>query len=448
MPAQSVCSQPGESSQPAQPARRALPSTGRVDRHAQPAGLERPTILAQVAEQEQGGDVWADPADRWSRLDLITAGLFALVCVPLHLTIGTMAALAALVLAGALATRRRSWVVMSVLAIGAGLLQLASGQIAYIADLAYAPVFFTLGRHADPRIRRLGLVAGVLTSVAGALIVVFRSAPSAPGTGLSLAVSIVGTTGLAAIICVGGWVAGFIRWQNQQAVQARIDAQLEAVERRRIAELYDLEQERRRIATDMHDVVAHSWAVVAAQADGARYSLAQNPQRVEQSLDIIATTARTAIGDLRALVARLRDPVAATAGEGEGTAYGLPSAGALRQADLFAQMRASGMSLEVREHGEPAGSALLTLTVHRLLAEALTNALKHGDLSEAVVVEEDWRDGYRLRVTNTVGRRSDLGTGHGLLGMAERAAVAGGRATSRRDGDHWVVDVDIPRDPS
>ncbi|GAA1775762.1 sensor histidine kinase [Nostocoides vanveenii] len=402
-----------------------------------------------MAEQERVSDVWADPSVTWPRLDILTAALFALVCVPLHASVGLAAELAIVVLALALAVRRRSWRLMSALAVAAGAIQLVAGQTAYFADLAYAPLFFTIGRHADRRVRLAGLVVAALASVTGALNVVFNPDRAVQaGTGLTLAVSILATTALAAVICMGGWAAGFIRWQNQQAIQARIDAQLDAVERRRLAELYDLEQERRRIATDMHDVVAHSWAVVAAQADGARYSLAQNPQRVEQSLDIIAATARTAIGDLRALVARLRDPAATTAHAGEGTAYGLPSAGTLRQADLVAQMRASGMSLDMTELGEPASSALLTLTAHRLLAESLTNALKHGDLSETVVVQQDWRDGYRLRVINTVGERSDLGTGHGLLGMAERAAVAGGRATSRRDGDHWIVDVDIPRDPS
>lgn len=397
-----------------------------------------------MADQEQVSDVWADPSGRWPRLDLLAAGLFAVICVPLHLTIGWPAALSALILAGALAVRQRSWVTMSALGLLAGLIQLGAGQTAYVADLAYAALFFTLGRHADRRVRLAGLVVAVLASMAGAANVELAGEQPALEDGARLAVGLIGTTAFAAIICVGGWVAGFIRWQNRQAVQARIEARLEAVERRRIAQLYDLEQERRRIATDMHDVVAHSWAVVAAQADGARYSLARDPQRAEQSLGVIADTARTAIGDLRSLVARLREPAGATREPGDDTAYGLPSAGLQRQAELLTGMRASGMTLELTEHGSPPSSELVSLTAHRLLAEALTNALKHGDLTRTVVVEQDWRSGYQLRVTNTVGERSDLGTGHGLLGMAERASLAGGTATGRRDGDQWVVEVDIP----
>lgn len=397
-----------------------------------------------MAEQEQVNDVWADPTGRWPWVDLLTAGLFGLLCVPLHLTIGWPAALTALVLAGALAVRQRSWVAMSALGLLAGLIQLVAGQTAYLADLAYAPLFFTLGRHGDRRVRLAGLVVAVLASVAGAVNVVLAGQQPVPGSGTRLVVALVSTTAFAAIICVGGWVAGFIRWQNRQAVQARIEARIEAIERRRIAQLYDVEQERRRIATDMHDVVAHSWAVVAAQADGARYSLARDPQRAQQSLEVIADTARTAIGDLRSLVARLREPAGAAEGSGDDAAYGLPSAGPQRQDDLLARMRASGMTLELTDHGSPASSELVAMTGHRLLAEALTNALKHGDLTRPVVVEQDWRSGYRLRVTNTVGEHSGPGTGHGLLGMAERASLAGGAATAHRDGDRWVVEVDIP----
>lgn len=409
-----------------------------------PSGAQRRTIVARVAEQERVSDVWADPTGRWRRLDLLNAGLFALVCVPLHLRVGLAASVTALVLAGALAVRHRSWVAMSGLALAAGMIQLLAGQTAYVADLAYAPLFFTLGRQADRRVRLTALGVAVLASVAGATNVVLAGEQAPPDTAIGLALSLMGTTALAAIICVGGWVAGFIRWQQRQAVQARIDARLAAAEQRRIAQLYDLEQERRRIATDMHDVVAHSWAVVAAQADGARYALAQDPQRAEQSLEVIADTARHAIGDLRSLVARLRDPATATDHAAGDTAYGLASAGPERQADLLARMRASGMTLDVIEHGSPGLSDLVGLTAHRLLAESLTNALKHGDLRKPVAVEQDWRSGYRLRVTNAVGERSDHGTGHGILGMIERCGLAGGVATSRRVGDLWVVDVEIP----
>ena len=180
-----------------------------------------------------------------------------------------------------------------------------------------------------------------------------------------------------------------MRWQNRQSVQARVDAQLEAAERQRVGDLYDIEQERRRIAADMHDVVAHSWAVVAAQSDGARYGLQHDPAGAERALEVIGETARTAIGDLRTIVAQLRDP---------GLAPSVP--GFAQQADVLERMPTSGMDVDFRETGTRDESPLIALTAHRLLSEALTNALKHGDLADPVRVEQDWTDGYRLTVTN------------------------------------------------
>ena len=80
-----------------------------------------------------------------------------------------------------------------------------------------------------------------------------------------IAFAVAGSASLAALVAGGGWAAGYVRWQSR----ARITAQVQA----------GLEQERTRIAADMHDLVAHTWAVVAAQADGARYALGNGSAR-------------------------------------------------------------------------------------------------------------------------------------------------------------------------
>ncbi len=89
------------------------------------------------------------------------------------------------------------------------------------------------------------------------------SATSAPAARTTFAVVAAGS--LALLVAGGGWALGYVRWQSR----ARITAQVQA----------GLEQERTRIAADMHDLVAHTWAVVAAQADGARYSLGSARRR-------------------------------------------------------------------------------------------------------------------------------------------------------------------------
>ena len=183
----------------------------------------------------------------------------------------------------------------------------------------------------------------------------------------------------------------------------------------------------------MHDLVAHSWAVVAAQADGASYLVRTDPDRAQEALTVIGDTARSAMGDVRVLLAQLR----------EQTGAGDPLAFERRDA-LVERMRASGMDLRLDCHGEPTSSGLLETTSRRVLTESLTNALKHGDLSRPVEVTEDWRDGYRLRVANAIGNE-ERGQGHGLLGMAERIALVGGRLTADRHGDQWVVEAHVPR---
>ena len=245
-------------------------------------------------------------------------------------------------------------------------------------------------------------------------------------TGASTLFAVVGSAALAALVAGGGWAAGYVRWQSR----ARITAQVRA----------GLEQERARIAADMHDLVAHTWAVVAAQADGARYALdgPDGDRLAADALDVIAETARGSIGDLRNLLAELR--------------YEQPEEprGQAAHDALLDRMRASGMTLVVTAHGEPSESGLVAVTAQRLLSEALTNALKHGDLSRPVELEEDWRDGYRLVVCNRVphlapGAPRPLGTGHGVAGMRERADLAGGRLVVVAEGDVWTVTATLPR---
>lgn len=378
--------------------------------------------------------MWGDQraTRRQLTLDIGGAVLFGLVMLAIHVSLGSSASIATVLLAVALAIRRVSWQVMSGFALAASVAQVLGPNIAYLANVAYAVFFFTLGSHRDARVRRFGLVSAAVAVLGAATYGLLHGAANVGGfKGLFTAVGLGAT---AALFVFGGWAMGYFRWQGRQTVQARIDAQLEAVERRRVTELYDIEQERRRIAADMHDVVAHSWAVVAAQSDGARYALRDNPAGAEHALEVIGETARSAITDLRTIVAQLRDP-----------ALQPSTPGYAQQAELEERMRSSGMALELTEAGTRDESPLIALTAHRLLGESLTNALKHGDLSAPVRVFVDWTDGYRLHVTNDVsGPAGEASGGHGLVGMAERTTVAGGTFSAGREGNQWVVTAHIP----
>ena len=386
-------------------------------------------------------DVWDDPTGAAQRrrvvFDLGIAALFTLAVGAIQLSLSPASAIAALLLGVALAVRRLSVPTMVVAAVAASVTQLLTSELALVADLVYFPLFFTLGAHRSRAVRRFGLASVLVAVVVAAVWASFHGLVGSP-SGVYAALT---AAALTAIVTGGGWVTGVLRWQRRQSIQARVDATVAAVERRRLEQLYEEEQERARIAADMHDVVAHSWAVVAAQADGARYQIRADPARAEEALEVIGRTARTAMRDVRALLTRLRER------------HGPEGAPELAEPeDVIGRMRASGMALEVEQRGEPTPDDAVLVTARLAFAESLTNALKHGDLGKPVAVREDWTDGYRLRVVNDLrplaATDHPTNEGHGLLGMTERVAQLGGRVLAGESSGRWVTEVTIPGRPS
>lgn len=232
---------------------------------------------------------------RWQFvLDAVVAVFFALVLGGLIAAAGRLSLLPVVgLLALALALRHRHVWSMIGLAVLAGLVQLFLTDVVYPADAAYAILFFTLGAHVQRRLRVTGLGCAVLATVVAGVYTGLQIGGGETMGARLLAGSVfaMGT----AVVTVGGWAAGYIRWLNRRAMQADVDARLDAAERRRLQDAVEQEQERSRIAADMHDVVAHSWAVVAAQADGARYSIRDSPESAERALEVIGETARSPI---------------------------------------------------------------------------------------------------------------------------------------------------------
>jgi signal transduction histidine kinase len=244
------------------------------------------------------------------------------------------------------------------------------------------------------------------------------------------------TTALAVLVAalfalLLSWVTGAlvrVALQARETRRAQQEAQAEAA----------TEQERVRIARDMHDVVAHSLAVVIAQADGARYAAASDPAAADTALTTISTTARAALADVRLLLTQLRHS------HGDGPQPTLADVEA-----LYAQVRAAGVDLQVEVDPMPPGEppAAVQLAVYRILQEALTNAIRHGT-RDAVRVGLAWLpDRVELSVRN--GRDPSAtpapgSVGHGLIGMRERAQLAGGRLHAAGYGDQWVVDATLP----
>jgi len=195
------------------------------------------------------------------------------------------------------------------------------------------------------------------------------------------------------------------------------------------------EAERVRIARDMHDIVAHSLAVVIAQADGARYAAAAQPELAQEAMATIAQTARSALSDVRMLLTQLRHR------QGDG-----PQPTLADLETLFAHVRQAGIEPRVTIDPAPPGEppAAIQLAVYRILQEALTNALRHGR-GDVDVRLSWWADRVDLEVRNRLPSGPVApGGGHGLTGMRERAQLVGGALNAQREAGWFVVRATLP----
>jgi signal transduction histidine kinase len=181
----------------------------------------------------------------------------------------------------------------------------------------------------------------------------------------------------------------------------------------------------------VHDIMAHSLSVILAQADGARLLAEDRPSAVAPSLATIADTARSSLTEVRMLIETL-------VGSPSGGEH--PGLGDLD--DLVRRLADSGLSLSVERFG---GTGDLTpaqqLAVYRIVQEALTNALKHAGPGASARLALDAReDGVSLSVASRPADPSRTppepsAAGRGLVGMRERARLAGGWLDAGPDDD-------------
>lgn len=196
------------------------------------------------------------------------------------------------------------------------------------------------------------------------------------------------------------------------------------------------EEERTAIARDMHDVVAHSLAVVVAQANGARYTA--DVERKDATLATIADTAKSALTDVRGLLHQLRHSQAADA-----------STGLCDVPELVERMRMAGLQVLLSMPASEVRAARTTqLAAYRIVQESLTNAMRHGNVEQPVHVRLVTEAGRLLvdvhnRPRSYGGAPRDLG-GHGLTGMRERAVLAGGSAWIGLDEGWFRVRAEMP----
>jgi len=359
---------------------------------------------------------------------------------------GVLSFLVLLGFTAALAVRRLSPGLALTVAWVSALAQMLSGLPVLVGNFAVLAVLYATTAFGDRLLRWAGLISvGVGALLAAAYIAVGQQGALSIGEALAqgnaagLAWSFVATL-IASVAVLGlSWTLGLLMRTWQTAREGRL-SQHRAVEEQRVAQRsVVVEQERNRIARDMHDVVAHSLAVVIAQADGARYARAANPEAVDEALTTISTTAREALGDVRILLTRLRQDAA------DG-----PQPVLADLDRLVAQMQSTGLDIEWTTTGTPTtlGSGA-QLAVYRIVQEALTNALRHGDAHRPVYLSLAWTDGWvAVTIDNAV--RTSPATdasgelGHGLPGMRERALLAGGSLAAEPIGGRFIVAARLP----
>lgn len=354
----------------------------------------------------------------------------------------------------AVALRRMSPALSLAIAWLAAVLQMTTGHNILVSDVAVLIVLYATALYGDKVVRYAGLISAGIGALVASLYLTLTSALaqgyfdllSTQLTGLALQFAFLFVVSVTVLGL--SWVLGLLvrTWRNARASRhAQLAAELD---RNRAEEVVVVEQERTRIARDMHDVVAHSLAVVIAQADGARYARLADPGAVDTALETIAATARSALVDVRVLLAELRQS------QPEGPQPSLADVD-----HTVEQVRAAGLPVTVERRGglDGLGSAQ-QIAAYRIVQEALTNALRHGDTSRPVTVVlaqaggPGGAPGIAITVRNTMKTPPPEPTttgalpriGHGLPGMRERAALAGGTLSAGPAADGFLVEAFLP----
>jgi signal transduction histidine kinase len=334
-------------------------------------------------------------------------------------------AAAAALMCGALAFRRRA-PLATALAVDAAVLGL--GLLAEIPNVVFlAPVgltaMYSLGSYATPERAVIGLAVTLVALPLSAI-----RTEDAAVTDLTAP----------ALLFAAAWATG-------RALRARRlrAAELEDKTDRLVREQDEREhqaaaEERRRIARELHDIVAHRVTTIVIQAESGA-ATADDPARARHTFATIAGSGREALDELRRLLGLLRDD--------DERAVTAPQPSLARLDELVADARRAGLPVEARIEGPldglPAG---VDLTAYRILQESLTNALRHARTVASVLVRRDPGE-LVVEVRNRIGPVSAAnghGAGRGLAGMHERVRVYDGELTAGPAGADWVVRAELP----
>jgi signal transduction histidine kinase len=299
--------------------------------------------------------------------------------------------------------RRRQPVAFAVATSVLSVFSIAASGVALIA-------LFTVAVH-----RRLAVTAAMVALFAGASVLATVVRPGLPTPNLSQ-----GAIGLIVVAALIGWGL-YLRARRQLLVSLQ--------ERAR-------QLERQRIAREMHDVLAHRLSLLSLHAGALEVNPVAPADQIAQAARVIRDNAHSALQDLREVIGVLRSDSA-----GEGHVPDPPQPTAQDLPGLVDESRAAGLRVEFVCGLADLGTVPQALgrNAYRIVQEGLTNARKHaGGATVSVTVAGAPGDGLTVELRNpasTVGTEIP-GGGAGLVGLVERATVAGGRLEHGRTNDN------------
>lgn len=289
---------------------------------------------------------------------------------------------------------------------------------------------FGLGAHEDRR-RALSHFSGALAVLLAVMSAgVLFSGEDLPWVSLP--------TGI--ILFVGAWILGDnVRTRRNYLLE--LEEKAARTEAQRLAEAQRaVQEERARIARELHDVVAHSMSVMVVQAGAARRVLDHHPAQTAEALEAIEVTGRESLTEMRRVLGVLR-------GE-DGVAELTPAPGLDDFDRLLKQCEEAGLPVELAIEGDARRLAPgLELSAYRIVQESLTNSLKHAGPARATVTLDYRHDALVINVADD-GRGAMVvsgGSGQGLIGMKERVDAFGGElAAGPQGGGGYRVTATFP----
>lgn len=345
--------------------------------------------------------------------------------------------------------RRSRPVLVFALVAGASAVQALTYDYPLWGQAAFPVALYSVARFARPPATWVALGVSVLATVVATVVWVGqfnRQVPVEYRDDITLGTYVPYLLSIGAIV-VAAWALGtqsrlrrayeaaLLERGEQMAAEAEQRAHTAAVE------------ERTRVAREMHDVVAHGITAMIVQADGARYAAATDPDVAVRTLDVVASTGRDSLTEMRRLLGLLRGTTQPAL---------LPQPGLPDLVPLLADDVASGrVRADLPDPLPPLGAGV-ALTVYRVVQESLTNVRKHAgpdaraevrvrvvDDAVEVQVRDDGRGAASLAAHPGTGAAGEGGLG--LLGMRERVEVHDGSLhAGPAGGGGWRVHARIP----